>query len=600
MTHKSLAHLSEKEAEELAATGLTVDEYEHFTTTFVHQPYRYIYRKGDHWMSPPGAVALNNRDLIRHLSGARAIGTRCGEVDGKLTTTILAFDIDARPDDPSWDRLAALGALLGPPLLFQSSDSCGRHAYYFLDRPVELLTLFDWRDPLGDTLVGNALRKINLPVQDGFLEVYPQGTIRGLPRGSKGSTGRAFRLPFGPDSILLDPSDFVTPLAPTPQDSLRLFHRESLDRHLGQLTIEALRAAGDGAPPPVPKPEIARKTRAKRAEVERVKSDAGPVATAGVDLATGLTGPGQTHAGLMSAAIAYAPVAANENHLLAKVLEWFEEHHNGHSRTLNSRGWDAVRADAEGCVLWAWPRRSLGPGIGLTVTEVARNHLLALAMTSGPSASLGSNDLFRLELLMADIVSHAKQWVIWQTVQRVGAVRSQEPAQPPSERTLFEKVVRASREYWPDPHAPLFVVPMPWALRIRYPGYTAAMLGRLFGALRDHGFITLLHKASALQGVSARYLVQLDFSAEDALTAQRKPGLPAHLGLTLSPEAVRAQYGRAHRRRILAAAMEAGTHLFGDDAALVRAVLSSGGCWSCAVAHVREQAAAVIPAARVA
>lgn len=588
MTHKLLAHLTEKEAEELGVLGLTVQEFAHFADTFVHQLFGHIYRTGDKWKSTPRTVPLKNIDLIRHLAGNRVIGTRCGEQDRRLVTRLLAFDVDERPDDRNWDRVAALSSVLGPPLLFQSSPSGGRHAYYFLDQQVDLLDVMDWRDPLGDTLVGNVLRKIGMPVQDGFLEVYPQGTLRFEKRGTRGSNGRAFRLPFGPSSILLDPHDCFTPLASTPQDSVRLFHAERLDLVYGQLSVEALLKAGEGAPPPESKRVPAKRSRVKRAEVERTAAPSDAIAHRGVDLAQGLTGPGQTNSALMAAALYFAQTAASIEGLVETVLEWFDKHHNGHSLTLNDRGWGAVAAEAEGCARWAWKRRSFGPRLGLSEREAARHHVLALAMTSGPSATLGPQDLFRLELLMAEIVRHAKQWVTVRCTQYIAATRVAKGDRILDEQVLFTELTKASRDFWPAPRAPLFVVPMPWALRMRFDGFSAATMCRLFRALQDHGFITMVQCANPSANLAARYLVQLDFSVE-VDGRSRQLDLAAQIGLIFSSEEVRRDFSVRHRRRIRLAAIEAGANLFGDDASLVLATLAAGGCWSCAVAQVRER-----------
>ena len=593
MTHKLLAQLTEGEVEELGVLGLTVQEFAHFTDTFVHQLFGHIYRTGDTWKSPPSTVPLKNIDLIRHLAGNRVIGTRCGEHDRRLVTRLLAFDIDKRPDDPHWDRIGALSDVLGPPLLFQSSLSGGRHAYYFLDQQVDLLELADWRDPWADTLLGNVLRKIGLPVENGFLEVYPQGTLRFAPRGSKGSNGRAFRLPFGPGSLLLDPQDCVTPLADTPQDSLRLFHAERLDGFYGQLSVEVLRKAGDGAPPPEPKPAPAKRSRVKRAAIESNETSTEPLPIRGVSLSAGLTGPGQTNSALMTASLYFAQTSANVEGLVVNVLEWFEKHHNGHSRTLNDRGWGAVAAEAEDCARWAWQRRSFGPRLGLNDAEVARHHVLALAMTSGPSASLGPRDLFRLELLMAEIVRHAKQWVVTCCLKHVAAARAAKGEQVLAERALFEEITEASRDIWPTPRAPLFVVPMPWALRTRFEGFSVATMSRLFRALQDHGFVQLLHRANASENVAARYLVQLDFSASLDGPA-RSLDLPAQIGFLFSTEELRRDYSVRQRRRIRLATLDASAQLFEDDASLVLATLAAGGCWTCAIAQVRERSEVAI------
>ncbi|MDQ8145427.1 MAG: hypothetical protein P3A27_05080 [Gemmatimonadota bacterium] len=596
MTHKPLAQLTDGEAEELGILGLTAHEFAHFTGTFVHQLFGHIYRTGDTWKSPPSRVPLKNIDLIRHLAGTRVVGTRCGEQDRRLVTRLLAFDIDKRPDDPNWDRIAALSSALGPPLLFQSSLSGGRHAYYFLDQQVDLLALADWRDPWADTLVGNVLRKIGMPVQDGFLEVYPQGTLRFAQRGTKGSNGRAFRLPFGPSSILLDPLDCFTPLAKTPQDSLRLFHAERLDLVYGQLDVEALRKAGEGAPPPEPKPVPAKRSRVKRSEVEPTDATGDALPIRGVSLAQGLTGPGQTNSALMTAALYFAQTSANLEGLVVNVLEWFDTHHNGHSRTLNDRGWGAVAAEAEECAEWAWERRSFGPRVGLSDSEVARNHVLALAMTSGPNATLDQRDLFRLELLMAEIVRHAKQWVVRRCVQHIASAGFSRREQVLDERVVFDELTKASRDFWPTPRAPLFVVPMPWALRVRFDGFSAPVMSRLFLALQDHGFVTLVHRASAAQEVAARYLVQLDFSVALG-EPSRMLDLPAQIGLIFAPEEVRRDFSIRQRRRIRLAALDTTTRLFGDDASLVLAALAAGACWTCAVAQVRERTDAALATA---
>ncbi len=596
MTHKLLAQLIEGEVEELGVLGLTVQEFAHFTDTFVHQLFGHIYRTGKTWKSPPSRVPLKNSDLIRHLAGSRAIGTRCGEQDRRLVTRLLAFDIDKRPDDPNWDRIGALSGVLGPPLLFQSSLGGGRHAYYFLDQQVDLLDLADWRDPWADTLLGNVLRKLRLPVENGFLEIYPQGTLRFERRGSKGSNGRAFRLPFGPGSLLLDPHDCVTPLANTPQESLRLFHAERLDHVFGQLSVEALQQAGDGAPPPEPKPAPAKKSRERRTEIEPSATSTEPLTVRGVSLSAGLTGPGQTNSALMTASLYFAQTSANVEGLVVNVLEWFEKHHNGHSRTLNDRGWGAVAAEAESCAQWAWERRSFGPRLGLSDAEVARHHVLALAMTSGPSATLDPRELFRLELLMAEIVRHAKQWVLGRCLQYIAAARAAKGGQVLDERALFGEITKATRDFWPMPRAPLFVVPMPWALRVRFDGFSASAMSRLFRALQDHGFVTLLHCANASQNVAARYLVQLDFSVSLGEPA-RRVDLPAQVGLLFSTEALRRDYSIRQRRRIRLAALDASARLFEDDTSLVVATLAAGGCWTCAVAQVRERSEVAITSA---
>lgn len=592
--------LSAKQQQTLEQFGISLDRYHLFLRTFV--PHRWDWTAGSingRWYAIQKRPLVHS-DIIGHLAGRRFVGARAARVLGRPTTRFVAFDVDVHEGDPNWRRLEILREAFGPPLLFRSSASKGRHAYYFLPESVPIDRLFDGRQRASDGLLWRALCEMGLEPKSGWLELYPTGCSR-----DKGSElfrcGNALRLPFGSGSALLSPTDLRTPIT---EDPLQAFHivmnavehgtipTLSLE-HLAKLAHPVLTPVGEAAAQnPESSPQIlgTDTSRRKRSRpVLRAATVAVGESALDGEFKHGLTGPGQTNAGLLAAAKQMSRLCADRQELLDNVLAWFGSNHNGHSGTLAHGGWPAVTKKASEAVEWAWERRSLGAVPALTPREVHRIRAMAHWATTRTQMAIPLELRFKLEFLMSELAQRAKQWVLWRVIEMRVALLSEHPVLHDDANELADRLAEAIEAKWPSAAGQIFTVPMPWRLRARLPGISLRVMAFLFQELKYMGFIRLSKNYSTASGAAAEYDIELDFSALVPLSTSPMPW-EALVHLVVPELTTRQERTRHTATRIDELGTAAARERFGITEHTLASLMQAGACWSCAQQELADAA----------
>lgn len=573
--------LSERDLTRLQDLGIAVATYEAFLATFVPNRWDWNTKRPDGCWQSIRKRPIQHRDVLNHLSGHRSIGTRAGRTNGQLTTRHIVLDLDAHDADPYWQRVQILTDAFGPPLLFRSSQSNGRHAYYFLPNPTPIAELFDWRDPYGPGVLSRAMRSLGLLPGAGWVELYPNGCQR-LPGGKGFSCGNALRLPFGLDSALLTESGAIPAKAAFHDVMARLANGELPQLSLSQLEAVAARdGLGSEAQTcpeaPMSPPRIDRSRQKRRRPSGRgVASD--PQLSHVALFANGLTSTGQTNAALLAVSRQLAPYCANPEAMVEAMLDWFDANHHGHSRTLNQGGWPALRAKALPIAERAWERRCLGPVPTLSPREVHRIRALADHAIRRPNEPISSDLRFKLESLMADTAQQAKQWILAQAVTMAAQVPSEVRDDP---EALTAHLTNALLSAWPHAPGGIFTVPLPWALRARTPGISRATICQLFTEMQRSGFVRLTKRYCTTTRSAAQYDMELDFSTELPLAAHVVPW-DALLCLMVPRGLRRKTYTEHYDSRITADGGQYATERFGDATDAISRALQASQCWSCA------------------
>lgn len=573
--------LSERDLTRLQELGIEVATYEAFLATFVPNRWDWNTKRPDGGWQSITKRPIEHRDVLIHLSGQRSIATRAGRTDGQATTQHIALDLDAHDADPHWERVQILTDAFGPPLLFRSSQSNGRHAYYFLPHPTPIAELFDWRDPYGPGVLARAMRSLGLLPRAGWVELYPNGCQR-LPGQDRFSCGNALRLPFGLHSALLTDSGAIPAKAAFHEVMARLASGEVPQLSLAQLAAVAerdgLRAeAQTGPESPMSPLRIDRSRQKRRRPIGRgVASD--PQLSQVALFANGLTSTGQTNAALLAVSRQLAPYYPDPEALVAAMLDWFDANHHGHSRTLNQGGWPALRAKALPIAERAWERRSLGPVPTLSPREVHRIRALADHAIRRPNEPISGELRFKLESLMADTAQQAKQWILAQAKTMVAQLPSAAKEDP---QALTAHLACALTNAWPHAPGGMFTVPLPWALRARTPGISRATISLLFTEMQRLGFVRLTKRYCTTTRSAAQYDIELDFSTELPLAAHVVPW-DALLYLMVPRSLRQKTYTEHYASRITAEGGQYATERFGDATDAISRALQASQCWSCA------------------
>lgn len=592
--------LKAQQQKSLELLGIPLDRYHRFLKTFV--PHRWDWTAGSlngHWYAIQKRPLVHS-DIIGHLAGRRYVGARAARVLGRPTTRFVVFDVDVHEGDPNWRRLEILRERFGSPLLFRSSGSNGRHAYYFLPESVPIDRLFDGRQRPSDGLLWRALCELGLEPKQGWLELYPTGCTR-----DKGSElyrcGNAVRLPFGQGSALLSPKDLKTPIT---EDPLQAFHivmdavehgnipTISLEHlaKLGQQPVpegsESLEENSDGSQQTFG-PDTSRRKRSR--VVLRAATVAVSESPLDGEYRHGLTGPGQTNAALLAAAKQLSSVCANRQELLDNVLAWFGSYHNGHSGTLAKGGWPAVTKKAAEAVEWAWERRSMGAVPALTPREIHRIRALALWATTRPQMPVPSELRFKLEFLMSELTQRAKQWVLRRVIEMRVALLSANPELHHEADELGDQLAEVIEAKWPSAPGQIFTVPMPWKLRARLPGISLGVMAFLFRELKYMGFIRLSKNYSTATDTAAEYDIELDFSD---LTPTSTSPMPweALLHLVVPERTTRQERTRHTAKRIHDQGTAAARDRFGITEHSLASLMQAGSCWRCAQQEIADAA----------
>lgn len=581
-----------RDQKRLTELGITFEKYERFLETFVRNRWDWTTRAlNGNWFSIRKRPLVHS-DVIGHLEGRRLVGARASRIDGRPSTRFIVIDVDAHDADPNWRRLEILRSAFGPPLLFRSSKSNGRHAYYFLPESTPIEVPIDPRNPRSEGMLVVALAELGIAPKQGWIEVYPTGCIRD-PGSKVFRCGNAVRLPFGDGSALIDPSDLSTLVT---EDSLQSFHivMDQLDADtLPTITLDQI--ARVGRPAPSPTAVIAEtavqsstpgssvdKTRRKRPAAKGRAAAANPgESPLDGEFEHGLTGGGQTNSALLAAAMQMATVCTTREELLDNVLAWFGANHNGLSGTLNRGGWESVRKKATDAVEWAWHRRTLGAVPTLSQREVHRIRALARHAIARPQMPVPSALRFKLELLMCEVSQRAKQWILRRVVEMRVGLLSRNPELHDDPDTLIHRLAEEIHATWPESAGGIYTVPMPWKLRARMPGISLKLMTFLFQELKYVGFVRLAKNYCTSTQSAALYELELDFSQQLPSSTSSMPW--EALLYLMVPQAEHRSERTAHTaRRIDAVGSEYVHERFGILEEQLVALLRASTCWTCA------------------
>lgn len=592
--------LTAKQHAALEQLGIPLDSYYRFLQTFV--PHRWDWTAGSlsgRWYAIKKRPLVHS-DVIGHLAGRRFVGARAARLLGRPTTRFVVFDVDVHEADPNWRRIEILREAFGPPLLFRSSGSNGRHAYYFLPESVPIDRLFDGRQRPSAGLLWSALCELGLEPKQGWLELYPTGCSR-----DKGSElyrcGNALRLPFGKGSALLSPVNLSTPIT---DDPLKAFHivMDAVEHgtiptisleHLAALAHPTASSDGESRAEYTDSSTRALETDTSRRKRSRPVLRAATIAVGESALEGefkhGLTGPGQTNAALLAAAKQMSSLCADRQELLDNVLAWFGSNHNGHSGTLTEGGWPAVTKKATEAVKWAWERRSLGAVPALTPREVHRIRALAHWATTRPQMPIPPELRFKLEFLMSELAQRAKQWVLWRVLEMRVALLSAHPELHGDANELGDRLAEAIEAKWPGAGGQVFRVAMPWKLRARLPGISLRVMAFLFQELKYMGFVRLSKNYSTASGAAAEYEIELDFSELVPVSTSPMPW-EALVHLVVPELTTREERTRHTAKRINELGTAAARERFGITEHSLAALMQAGSCWCCAQQEIAEAA----------
>ena len=184
---KALLPMLREDEVALKALKLTKSDYVTFLW-FVGHPFDYNYSlDGQSFRCAPRRAALTHHSLVRHLRGEHVIGTgarwnpSAGD-SGRVQTNFFAIDIDAGADrNARYDAIVRVFGL--PSAVFQSSESGGIHAYYFLTKPIDLYRLRS-RDGSSGACV-KLMKAAGLKESGGAIELYPCGQDKSGRHGNR-------------------------------------------------------------------------------------------------------------------------------------------------------------------------------------------------------------------------------------------------------------------------------------------------------------------------------------------------------------------------------------------------------------------------------
>ena len=588
----SWPELKAKQLQRLENLGIPLDRYNLFLETFV--PHRWDWTASSlagHWYGILKRPLVHS-DIINHLEGRRFVGARAARVNGRPVTRFVVFDIDVHEADPHFRRLEILRDAFGPPLLFRSSASNGRHAYYFLPEHVPIDRLYDGRNRPSDGLLWRALCELGLEPKQGWLELYPAGCTFEKPSG-RYRCGNALRLPFGNGSALLSPKDFTTQIAKDPLTAFHIVIQGLEEGSLPMITVDQMAKLAQpnrASEPVAPEEQPAGTATGFGEDKSRRKRSRGALRAAAVSLGEsalegefkhGLTGPGQTNAALLAASKQLARVCTSREELFDNVLAWFSSHHDGHSGTLHRGGWPAVEKQAKDAVEWAWERRSLGAVPTLTPREIHRIRALAEWATTRPLMPVPATLRFKLEFLMSELTQRAKQWVLWRVIEMRVALLTADPALHDDADKLADRLAEEIQNTWPGSAGQVFSVAMPWKLRARLPGISLRTMTFLFQELKYMGFVRLRKNYCTTTGTAAQYDVELDFSAPTPISTSPLPW-EALLMLAVPASVTREERSRHTSKRITGEGTAALRERFGITEHALATLMQAGSCWTCA------------------
>ena len=593
-----------KQEQQLDKIGVNARDFWCFVAHFVGHPFDYIEMKPgqDEWRLV-SKRRLANATLIRHLSGELVIGTGCrwdasrGSRGRHVTTYIavdldLACSVDARSSESArraisaawYDLLhrydAVVRALGHPSVLLRSSGSGGVHLYYLFADPVELHQL---RDP--ESVHGAVVRLLaayGVPEKSGRIEVYPRGQYR-----RRGPQTR-LRLPFGRESMALDPFTLDRLTRGSPADDLRHLSASLRRGVVSFAEPEEWLEEAKQLPPVVKRRNGKRRLQARHDGTRSTRSS--NTADAKTVWRTGLTANRQFNGAVWTLGWDLRCRGLSVEAARSKIIEWLDEKHNGCSRTYNASHVIAYKEiqDILGRLYSkAGPTGDWGVLPGLSeweakgLIEATRHDHQISETASGVVLSR-----FKVQHLGFELLRHGKQWVLREVRWRVANLRAAQPDLNPDSVEFAQVLAPQLASFWPDRTRPFFIVPVPFKLRLAIEGVGKDSQWALWRVLQDQEVCVMERSASAEAHRAATYRLALDFAALSATNVTFN-SLPSALSTLLEPDEIRRLYTRHYAGRIRKAHVDQSLTVHEDDAlAVIRKIFALGALTS----HVHEAA----------
>lgn len=503
---RTLALTSSDQAR-LEALGLTTEDYDFFVQRFVGDPFDGNYRRlGRDYVLLRRPI--HARDLIAHLAGAGWWGTKCRLVihPREYRTDYFAIDLDeGHPQkDGGISRYllrrydAVLGALGKPTYVFRSSANRGLHLYYLLDRDLPLDQL------CGDSgAVRQRLASCSLTVTPGTLELFPNGGTWDK-RHLRWKAGTPLRLPFGAESALLDPDQFIPFRMAVGRAGLplarRLFENGKVD------VVDANEVLSWRSRQPKKRRRAQRASspsgRERRLESFHDRFDR--------EYPDGLTGRNQLNGVVFHLVCIAKRLRASAEEAREAVTGWIASRHNNHSDTYNRSPSEAFEEVADIVQrLFESEDERRGGGFPL-LSEFEVQPILDLAR----QCDLLIPTCKRYEILPHDLLrfafsmTRANKTKVRQEMERLNT----EVINPRSKLTREQQL----RAMWPSQNQSMFAVPIPWAFVERMDGFTNAQARKCWKAVRHLGLWPKAVNYSTKARRATTYRVELDFGVHSA------------------------------------------------------------------------------------
>lgn len=288
--------------------------YRHFATEFIEKRKPFIKRagKGETWRTLN--YPLNDKRVAEHFNGQYWIGVASGTWSRSL---ILDIDKHRWVSQGELDEKteAALAAFSAKPLAFQSSDSGGRHLFWFVEQPIYKARL--------RSLAHERLRSAGLKCPRD-IEIFPAA-----------SNEKCLRLPLGARSYLLN--DHLEPVKLNTKDALQRVYDDIVHWPVAFLF-----------PPTIPTNEL-REGR-HLARLDKAVGAGGKLTGEEFRgfcieaLARGLTLPSsRTYTTLKLVWYHLGSLNLSEQETLFRLKRWLQDKHNGLSKDYPSKAAKVVR-----------------------------------------------------------------------------------------------------------------------------------------------------------------------------------------------------------------------------------------------------------------
>jgi hypothetical protein len=518
---------------QLTKLGLVVEDFLFFVHLFVGHPWCYTTKAPGATWKTIAKGRVTRELLLSHLEGTRWIGTGARKAKGGIARAhYFVIDLDLQPGQDGADDLygrytAVLRAVGRPTFALRSSTEGGLHLYYFLTHSVNLYQL---RNP--DATRGVVVRLLaaeGIEEAAGQVEIYPRNHT--LSRG----VSNRLRLPFGHGSRLLDP-DTLEPFVGghAPLDDLKLARKLVEGGKVYAYDFSELeRRANDLTPArPTKKATLKQKSGHRLGDATRALGGAAPAEVSEL-LEVGLTRPGMFNASAHRLACHFVH-HVDEEEARRALGEWLDSKHNGHSTTY-SRSREKAHAELLTIIERVYSEYTGSRSIARPALSTYEARSVFESSSGGAFDPESGEELkrFKLERFGWDLVQGAKQYVLTQGTNVLRVVQDRWPELDHDGAEFTDRVQWAARRFWPDFGENMFVVPVPYTLRIQVPRVGEQYQAAYWRATLANGLLVPNRNASWVARQCGLYSVRLDFGAlgggetfarhEDAVAVLFKP-----------------------------------------------------------------------------